>query len=208
MEREAIAWVQRPGTALVVVDMQNDFVDPRGALPVPGAVALLDPINELIRTSRGQQAPVAYTLDWHPPKTRHFQAWGGPWPVHAVAGTWGASLHPDLLVAGPGFMKGLGQEDGYSGWWGCLQSEASGMMARPAGEPLTMGIWLERHGARAVVITGVATEHCVAATALDALQAGHVVVIPQDCCAAVDGATGEAALERLSRQGAVLLEAG
>ena len=209
MGHEAAVWLQRPGTALVVVDMQNDFVDPRGALAVPGAMALLAPINALILAARTAHAPIAWTMDmdWHPAQTGHFQPWGGPWPVHGVAHTWGASLHPDLLsVDGLCFKKGLGQEDGYSGFMGYAAGGGAGPWDHESHGTCSLGAWLGQHAVQAVVIVGVATEHCVAATASDALKAGLAVVIPLDCCAAVDQAAGRVALARLRQRGAVLLE--
>lgn len=207
MSHEALGHVQQPATALVVVDMQNDFVDPLGALAVPGAMALLAPIHALIQAARTAQSPIAYTMDWHPAQSRHFQPWGGPWPVHGVAHTWGASLHPDLLSAdGPCFKKGLGQEDGYSGFMGYATEDGAGQRDHKPDDSCRLGAWLERHAVHKLVIVGVATEHCVAATALDALRAGLAVVIPLDCCAAVDQAAAQAALARLRERGAVLLE--
>ena len=73
-------------------------------------------VNE-IDHGRGQAgSPVVYTQDWHPPSTPHFAKDGGIWPVHCVADTWGAQLHPDLVVRGPVVRKGTGGEDGYSGF--------------------------------------------------------------------------------------------
>ncbi len=205
MQHEGLYRAQQPHTALVVVDMQNDFVDPQGALAVPHALTILKPIAALIQAARLASTPIAYTMDWHPPRTRHFRAWGGCWPVHGVADTWGACLHPELPIAGPCFRKGMGQEDGYSGWSACCEEHA-GQWGRAADAPLLLSAWLGQLAVCTVVITGVATEYCVAATAADALEAGLAVVIPRGCCAAVDQGAGQAALERLRQGGAVLLD--
>lgn len=205
MPHEGLYQVQQPHTALVVVDMQNDFVDPAGALAVPHALAILEPIAALIQAARLASTPIAYTMDWHPPRTRHFQPWGGRWPVHCVAETWGARLHPGLPIAGPCFKKGMGQEDGYSGWSARCEEHAS-QWGMTGDTPVLLGAWLGQLAVRMVVITGVAIEYCVAATAADALEAGLAVVIPLDCCAAVDLAAGRVALERLAQKGAVLLD--
>src|SRR3954468_19294430 len=87
-------------TALLVVDVQNDFADPSGALYVPGAGAVVDRANAEIASARAVGAKVIYTQDSHPPVTAHFKAHGGPWPEHCVRGTWGADFHPDLVLAG------------------------------------------------------------------------------------------------------------
>ena len=96
-----------------MVDVQNDFADPAGSLYVRGGEEIVPPVNAQIDEALAAGALVAYTQDWHPPTTHHFQKDGGIWPVHCVAGTWGAELHPDLRVEGPIVKKGSGGEDGY-----------------------------------------------------------------------------------------------
>jgi nicotinamidase/pyrazinamidase len=105
-----------PSTALVVVDVQNDFTDPSGGLSVADAPAILAPVNERVAACRSAGGLVVYTQDWHPERTPHFTTDGGPWPVHCVGGTWGAELHPELLVDGPVVRKGVDGGDGYSGF--------------------------------------------------------------------------------------------
>ncbi len=83
-------------TALIVVDVQNDFADPDGSLSVAGGAAIVPVINAEIDRARAAGAAVVLTQDWHPPTTPHFVTDGGIWPVHCVADTWGAALHPDL----------------------------------------------------------------------------------------------------------------
>ena len=103
-------------TALVVVDVQNDFADPGGSLYVREGEKVVPVINEHVEQARAKGAMIVYTQDWHPESTPHFQKDGGIWPVHCVQGTWGAELHPDLEVAGEVVRKGTGGEDGYSGF--------------------------------------------------------------------------------------------
>ena len=106
-----------PATALLVVDVQNDFADPAGGLAVAGGEEILPVLNDEIAAARAAGAFVAYTQDWHPPTTPHFAKDGGMWPVHCVGGTWGAELHPALIAdAGPSVRKGTNGEDGYSGF--------------------------------------------------------------------------------------------
>src|SRR3712207_1648891 len=103
-------------TALVVVDVQNDFADPAGSLSVRGGEAVVAAVNVHIARARQAGALVAYTQDWHPERTPHFAIDGGAWPVHCVADTWGAALHPRLDVADDATIvrKGVDGEDGYS----------------------------------------------------------------------------------------------
>ena len=103
-------------TALIVIDVQNDFADPGGTLYIDGGDAIVPTINDLIASARGASAAIVYTQDWHPPSTPHFQKDGGIWPTHCVADTWGAQFHPALHVVGPVIRKGTGGEDGYSGF--------------------------------------------------------------------------------------------
>ena len=92
-------------TALVVVDVQNDFADPKGSLSVDGGAALIPVINLEIRRARSSHSVLVATQDWHPESTPHFAKDGGIWPVHCVGGTWGAELYPGLVLpevpAGP-----------------------------------------------------------------------------------------------------------
>ena len=103
-------------TALLVVDVQNDFADPNGSLYVKGGEEIIPLINREIDRARAAGAPIFYTQDWHPESTPHFQKDGGIWPVHCVMGTWGAEFHPDLNAVGPVVRKGSHGEDGYSGF--------------------------------------------------------------------------------------------
>jgi nicotinamidase/pyrazinamidase len=104
-----------PSTALLLIDVQNDFADPGGSLAVAGGEAIIPFLNPRSRCP-GAGALVAYTQDWHPASTPHFARDGGIWPVHCVMDTWGAELHPGLVVDGPTIRKGSHGEDGYSGF--------------------------------------------------------------------------------------------
>jgi nicotinamidase/pyrazinamidase len=106
-----------PRTALIVVDVQNDFADPAGSLSVEGATRVIPIVNAAIAEIRDAHGLVVYTQDWHPETTPHFEKDGGIWPVHCVADTWGAELHPDLEPPEPDteecvIRKGTNGEDG------------------------------------------------------------------------------------------------
>jgi len=160
-----------PQTALIVVDVQNDFADPAGGLYVAGGEQVLPTIVSAVATARAADAPVFYTQDWHPPSTPHFAKDGGVWPVHCVQDTWGAELHPDLPVVGEVVRKGTEGEDGYSGF--SVRDPVSGQEAATR-----LGGLLDALGVRRVVVTGLAGDVCVRATALDARQLGYEVEVP------------------------------
>jgi nicotinamidase/pyrazinamidase len=192
-----------PSTALLAVDVQNDFADPAGGLAVAGAEAILEPLNREIAAARAAGAFVAYTQDWHPPSTPHFAKDGGTWPVHCVGGTWGAELHPGLAGdAGPSVRKGTNGEDGYSGF--TMREPVSG-----ATVPTELDGLLRSRGIRRVVIGGLATDYCVRATALDALALGYETHVLVDCVrpVEVEPGDGERALAEIERAGAVLVGA-
>ena len=107
-----------PTTALVVVDVQNDFADPQGSLSVTDGAAVIPFINAEIDRAQAAGATVVYTRDWHPPSTPHFAKDGGIWPVHCVGDTWGSEFHPDLTIVDDAVFtkKGADGEDGYSGF--------------------------------------------------------------------------------------------
>jgi nicotinamidase/pyrazinamidase len=189
-------------TALVVVDVQNDFADPAGSLAVAGAGAVVAAANREIAAARRAAALVVYTQDWHPPSTPHFAKDGGTWPVHCVRDTWGAAFHPALVVDGPAVRKGADGEDGYSGFM--LRDPISG-----ATHPTELAGLLQRRGVERVVVIGLATDYCVRATALDAQALGFGTAVLRDALAAVDlqPGDGERALAELVTRG-VAVEAG
>ena len=175
-----------PATALVVVDVQNDFADPDGGLSVAGGASVVPVLNAHIARARAAGALVVYTQDWHPPVTPHFAKDGGIWPVHCVAHTWGASLHPDLVVDGPVVRKGSNGEDGYSGF--TMRDPMTGVEV-----PTELDGLLRAAGVARLVVGGLATDHCVKATALDGRRLGYPTVLLADAIAAVDLEPGDGA---------------
>ena len=190
-----------PGTALIVVDVQNDFADPAGSLAVGRAGHILPRVNDEVAAARSAGSPVFYTQDWHPPSTPHFAKDGGIWPVHCIAGTWGAELHPDLVVDGEIVQKGANGEDGYSGF--TMRDPVSGQEVPTALEGMLRDREVER-----VVICGLATDYCVNATALDARQLGFETVVLMRAVAAVNLKPGddERALAEMATAGAAIQE--
>ena len=185
-----------PATALVVVDVQNDFADPAGSLAVAGGPEVVAATNAEVAAAAGAGAVVVYTQDWHPADTPHFAKDGGTWPVHCVQGTWGAQLHPDLVVRGDVLRKGEHGEDGYSGF--TMRDPVSGESV-----PTALAGLLRERGVERLVVVGLATDYCVRATALEGREHGWPVVVPWDAVAAVDLEPGDG--ERTRQE---LLDAG
>ncbi len=183
-------------TALVVVDVQNDFAHPAGSLAVAGGEEVVPVVNEEVARATAAGGFVVATQDWHPPDTPHFEKDGGVWPVHCVQGTWGAELHPDLRIQGPVVRKGAGGEDGYSGF--TMRDPRSGETV-----PTELEGLLRQRGIERVVVAGLATDYCVKETALDAARLGFATSVLTRAVAAVDlqPGDGEAALAEMAGAG-------
>ena len=136
-----------PTTALIVVDLQNDFADPAGGLAVAGGAQVRAEDQLRVESAKTAGASIFYTQDWHPESTPHFAKDGGIWPVHCVADTWGAELHPDLVVDGPIVRKGANGEDGYSGF--TMRDPRPARRSRPS--------WRASSGARRHAALGAAS---------------------------------------------------
>lgn len=177
-----------PGDALLVVDVQNDFL-PGGALGITGGDAIVEPINRLLDAWRGRDLPVFLSRDWHPARHCSFAAQGGPWPVHCVAGTHGAEFAPALAIR-PGDIviskATLPDKDAYSAL---------------DGTPLAAA--LRARSITRLFICGLATDYCVRATGLDARAAGLDAVILADavCAVNVQPGDGDRALAQLAAAG-------
>lgn len=166
-----------PHDALVVVDVQNDFVT--GTLAVPGGAEVIEPLNRVITLFERRGLPVFATRDWHPPDHCSFVAQGGPWPAHCVAGTPGADYAPGLRLpadAHPVPKATRPEADAYSGF---------------AGTPLAAE--LRGRGVRRLFAGGLATDYCVLNTVRDAIGEGFEVVVLGDAVRAVDVRDGDGA---------------
>lgn len=189
-------------TALLVVDVQNDFADPAGGLYVPGGEQIPALAHVEIEAALSADGFVIYTQDWHPASTPHFRKDGGIWPVHCVAGTWGAELHPQLPVEGPVVRKGRHGEDGYSGF--SMRDPTTG----EATATELQGLLRER-GVERVVVAGLAADYCVKETALDARRLGYPTLLLTDAIRAVDlqPGDGERAIREMRAAG-VMVDGG
>jgi nicotinamidase/pyrazinamidase len=176
--------------ALIIVDYQNDFARPDGALSVPGGEQIAERINDL--AAAGGFDAVYATRDWHPPDHGSFTEQGGIWPVHCVQGSEGAELHPALDAARIDAIVDKGQDpatEGYSAF------DATGLAET-----------LRARDVDDVTVVGLATDYCVKNTALDALREGFAVRVDPTAVRGVDVEAGdsERALEELRAAGATV----
>lgn len=188
--------------ALIIVDVQNDFCE-GGALAVEGGAAVARSVTGLVGADRagGRYRHVVATKDWHVDPGDHFAAEGSApnfvdtWPVHCVASSTGAELHPDLAVAlDEVFLKGR-----YTASYTGFDGTAAGDEATP------LGPWLSEREVEAVDVVGLATDHCVRATALDARRAGFETTVLLEHCAGVAKPTTEAALSEMAAAGVTVV---
>ncbi len=168
----------------MIVDFQNDFT-PGGALAVPDGDAIAGHVNELAASRRFDL--VVATRDWHPPEHSSFAAQGGPWPEHCVADSDGAQLHRALDAARVDVIVDKGTDpatEGYSGFDGTRLAEL-----------------LRDRGIDRVTVTGLATDYCVRATALDALREGFAVTVDEAGSRGIDASDSARALDDVRAAG-------
>lgn len=146
----------------VNVDVQNDFC-PGGSLAVENGDQVTRPLNVLARRVRQLGGTVIHTRDWHPTETNHFVNFGGPWPEHCVAGTFGAEFHKNLEVVQGDIILSKGAEKDEDAYSGFQATNESGLTIAE--------IMLPKNNERvAIFIGGLATDYCVKATVIDALK--------------------------------------
>lgn len=186
--------------ALVVVDVQNDFC-PGGSLAVPDGDQVVPVLNRYAERFGEAGVPVFASRDWHPAKTKHFQAYGGVWPPHCVQGTRGAEFHPGLEMPEGTVVVSKGmdpEQDAYS----AFQAED--------GHGTLFARALSACGVRRLWVGGLATDYCVKATVLDALREGFEVRVLADAIRAVDlqQGDGERAIAEMRGAGARFVTLG
>src|SRR5919199_121214 len=185
----------RAGTrALVVVDVQNDFCE-GGSLAVAGGAAVAAAITAHVRSAGDRYAHVVATRDHHIDPGGHFAEQPDfleTWPAHCVVGTGGVELHP-ALDRGP--IEAVFDKGHYDAAYSGFEGSADGV---------GLAAWLREHGVDAVDVVGIATDHCVRATALDAVGEGFATRVLLPLTAGVNDATTDAALDQLRTAGVEL----
>lgn len=184
----------QPGDALIVTDIQNDFL-PGGALAVPGGDEVISPANRYIALFTARMLPVIATRDWHPPNHCSFKEQGGPWPIHCVAGSKGAQfaqglqLPPNVIVVSKAVEQ---HREAYSTFSGT-----------------ELGSRLKHMGVTRLFIGGLATDYCVLNSVLDAIALGFRVHVLIDASRPVnvqpnDGALAEQKMRATGAQAITL----
>lgn len=182
----------KKGDALVIVDVQNDFL-PGGSLAVQGGEKIIAPLNRYIEAAQAKGLPIFATRDWHPPSHCSFKEQGGIWPPHCVANSEGAQFSSELNSprSTPVISKGTELEkDAYSGFEGTDLDER-----------------LRSAGISRVLIGGLATDYCVLNTVKDAIKQGYDVLLLQDAIEAVNvqPKDGEKAIDEMTSLGAIAI---
>lgn len=191
-------------TALLIVDVQNDFCE-GGSLAVAGGAAVAAGISEYLEDHHTDYAAVAATQDWHVDPGEHFSDtpdWVTSWPVHCVADTPGAETHPDLDTehVTEFFRKGA-YDAAYSGFEGLSAPDVDVPMGEPEEaadeDRVSLDDWLRERDVEAVDVVGLALDHCVLATARDAVDAGYETRLLLPLTAPVSEEGGERAVAEL-----------
>ena len=181
----------RPGDALLIVDVQNDFC-PGGTLPIDKGDEVVAELNVWIAAAQQHQVPIFLTRDWHPAGHPSFAVNGGQWPVHCLQDSVGAALHDELLAPAVAEVVTKGtrfDQDQLSVF------DQTGLAAK-----------LRRDGIRRLWVGGLALDVCVLATVLDGCREGFEVQVLVESCRPVTAEGGRVALEKMRQAGAVLVE--
>lgn len=180
-----------PDDALLVVDVQNDFVS--GSLAVPGGAEAIAPLTAAMAAFAAAGRPIVLSRDWHPADHRSFVQQGGPWPPHCVAGTSGADFVPGLVLPPDPILV--------------CKATRRDAEAYSAFDGTKLDRELRERGVKRVVVGGIATDYCVLQTVLDARRLGYEAVVLTDAIRAVDANPGDGrrALAKMREAGASLV---
>jgi nicotinamidase/pyrazinamidase len=181
-------------TALVIVDVQNDFC-PGGALAIRGGDKIVPLINRYIDIFTAHGLPVIASRDWHPPITSHFREFGGIWPPHCIQGSPGAAFHSGLRLPADAIVVSKGTSH--------THDDYSAFHARD-GEGTLLPDLLKARGVTRIYVCGLATDYCVKETVLESSRHAIAVTVLVDAVRGVDLTPGdsERALEVMRVAGA------
>ncbi|KNB49361.1 isochorismatase family protein [Streptomyces caatingaensis] len=185
--------------ALIIVDVQNDFCE-GGALPVAGGADVAAAITDLVGEATAGYAHVVASRDMHVDPGDHFSDhpdYVDSWPVHCVAGTEGSGFHPNLAPAlASGAIAAVFDKGAYAAGYSAFQgADENGT---------SLEDWLHARDVDEVDVVGIATDHCVRATALDARRLGFTTTVLLDLTAGVARETVASAVEEMRRAGVKL----
>lgn len=180
----------RDGDALLLVDVQNDFL-PGGSMAVPEGDQVVAPLSRCVDFFYRHGQPVYATRDWHPADHCSFQAQGGPWPPHCVQDTPGAEFAPGLGLAAFAMIVSKASNSG--------RDACSGF------DGTNLAFQLMMYGVKRLFIGGLASDYGVLATVRDALKQGLEVYVLSDAIRAVNVADGERASAEMTALGAQLV---
>ncbi|MET8680459.1 isochorismatase family protein [Streptomyces sp. NPDC004647] len=185
--------------ALIIVDVQNDFCE-GGSLGVAGGADVAAAITDLVAEAPAGYRHVVASRDLHIEPGEHFSErpdYERSWPPHCVAGTEGSSFHPNFAPAvASGAIDAVFEKGAYTGAYSGFEgTDENGT---------SLADWLRAHHVTEVDVVGIATDHCVRATALDAVREGFATHVLLDLTAGVAEHTTERALEELRQAGVEL----
>jgi len=183
------------GDALIVIDVQNDFL-PGGMLAVPEGDQVIAPLNRCMAVFQARGLPVYATRDWHPADHCSFRSQGGPWPAHCVQGTTGAAFSPALEVPASARMISKAMNPARENYSDFEGTELDGQ--------------LRAFGVTRVFVGGLATDYCVLNTVRDGLKLGYQVYLLVDAIRAVNvnPDDGDKAIAEMVALGAQLVSSG
>jgi len=176
-------------TALIIVDVQNDFC-PGGALAVSDGDRVVPVLNKYIRIFQVHHAPIVATRDWHPRDHSSFKPFGGIWPPHCIQDSRGAEFHPNLNLPNTSKIISKGTDakiEAYSGF-----------------QHTSLAEWLRGQKVETVFVGGLATDYCVKSTVMDAMKAGFKAIYLADASKGVNvkPKDSEQAEQEMERSGA------
>jgi Amidases related to nicotinamidase len=181
--------------ALLVIDVQNDFCE-GGVLPAKNTVSLIEPLNRCIKWASSNNIFCVFTRDWHPADHCSFKPHGGVWLPHCVQGTKGAEFTEGLFLPDSFVVVDIEKysdlrNSGYSAF-----------------ENTKLNKLLQERGITDILITGIATDYCVRATAIDAVQNGYTTIVLTDLIRPIDllEIDSAVAMEEMADEGIILWE--
>ena len=188
-ELEQKTWQVQPGDALLIIDVQNDFL-PEGNLGVPHGDNIIQKLNKYLHIFTTHHLPIYATRDWHPSQHCSFHSQGGNWPVHCVAGTYGAKFPSTLELPTSTIIISkatMPEKDAYSGF-----------------QYTNLNANLRSASIHRLFIGGLATDYCVLNSVRDALNLGCQVYLLIDAIRAIDAKPGDGqrALDEMKSLGA------